>query len=129
MSEINPFEGIDEIIPESTGKKKKVKPIEKSKELPNDNNKKAKLVYAIQKMGKNKRFSEYLKDNGHRFDDHYLEKKSIKQLEFEIEKCHVTLANKSNNGMIDIVLKNGLRMGETIISNKTQFQILAKLMK
>lgn len=136
MSEIDfdPFENIEEVIPEPKGKKKKqsTKALEKiiikqqqpqPEKKKGDVNKKAKLIYAIQQIGKNKRFGEYLKDCGHRFDDQYLQKKNIGELEFELEKNNVALSRKSNNGMIDVVLKNGLRVGETVVSTRTKFDI------
>ena len=136
---IDPFEGLEEIIPEAkptkSGKKKAKKSdlallekavkevqVEKPK-AKEDVNQKAKLVYAIQNIGKNARFGKYLREQGHRFDDNYLRNLTIKELEFEVEKNNVALGNKSNKGLIDIVIKNGLVMGETVVSNKTQFQI------
>lgn len=138
--EMNPFEGIDEIIPEEKPTKGKKKAKTKEAKLENtllgkavkevsaedtkeDVNKKAKLIYALQNIGKNKRFSKYLRDQGCRFDEGYLRKLTVKELEFEVEKSNVVLANKSNTGLIDIVVKNGLRTGETLVSSRTQFQI------
>lgn len=148
---MDPFEGIDEVVQQPPKKSKKQSGLASLKKLPVDmgeiarslnmgtgeqtpkqptenkqaaNTKKAQLIYAIQKIGKNKRFGDYLRDEcGHRFDEAYLSKKSVSELEFEIEKNNVALSHKSNTGMIDVVIKNGMRIGETVVSKKTNLMI------
>ena len=133
--EDNPFLGIHETVPEekiskmkSKSKKSEVKAVEnlfkkETKKGNHDPNEKAKLIYAIQSFGENKRLGSYLKSQGHKYDDYTLNKMSVEDLKLELEKQNVSLSHKSNNGMIDIVIKNGLRVGEMVVSNKTPLQI------
>lgn len=85
---------------------------------------KAKLIYAIQAYGKNVRLGTYLRQQCcHRFDETYLKKLTLDELKLELEKQEVALGNKQNNGVIDTVLKNGLTVVETMISQRTKFQV------
>ena len=97
MSELNPFEGLAEISATKEGKtskkSKKQAPTKEEKELvtniteavkvstqnsaAGNHQEKAKLIYAIQSYGKNKRFGTYLRQQcNHRYDDGYLKKLS-----------------------------------------------------
>lgn len=136
--EMNPFEGLSEITnsAETKGKSKKEPKQKAEKPEPKINiqevkaivkepsQEKAKLIYAIQQYGKNKRFGTYLRQQcNHRFDDVYLRKLSLSELELELDKQEVSLANKSNNSIIDTALKGGLTVAENIVCTKTKFNI------
>jgi hypothetical protein len=142
MSELNPFDGLDTIAKAATSGKegKTVKKTAKQtkqeveaftevvkKESDSgvpDSQQKAKLIYSIQQYGKNKRLGTYLRQEcGHRYDDAYLSKLTIANLQLELEKQEVALGSRSNGSMIDVVLKNGLTLAENAISSKTKFNI------
>lgn len=136
----DPFAGLQELNTQTTGskkdKKKKDEPraektiIKDVKETTKDSNtggnhqEKAKLIYAIQAYGKNARLGTYLRQQCcHRFDETYLKKLTLDELKLELEKQEVALGNKQNNGVIDTVLRNGLKVVETVISQRTKFQV------
>lgn len=137
--ELNPFEGLAELSnkTETKGKKKpktekepppkatkiEIKEVVKASNT-GSNQEKAKLIYAIQAYGKNKRFGTYLRqDCGHRFDEAYLRKLSFSELEVELEKQEVSLSNKSNSSIIDTALKSGLTVAENVVCTKTKFNV------
>ena len=124
MSENNPFEGIHESVPEPKKKSKKKKSIEKeikkTLEKTEDNSKeKSKLIFQIQQYGNNKRFGDYLRSRGHKFDEYYLKKMSVEDLKLEMEKNVIALSKKNQGSAIDIMIKRGLQISEKIVSNKT----------
>lgn len=136
MSEqdINPFEGIHETVPDVKQSKKKskanksdVKDIQKilkdTSVKSTSHVEKGQLIYQIQQYGHNKRFGEYLKSQGHRFDESYLRKMSIDDLKLEMEKNIIAVSKKNSNCMIDMMMKQGMKIGETVISNKTPLQL------
>lgn len=138
MSEINPFDGLDTIAKATTAKQnpQQKKTAKQSKqeveaftevikqETTNEPQQKAKLIYSIQQYGKNKRLGTYLRQEcGHRYDDAYLKKLSLPDLQLELEKQEVSLGSRSNGSLIDVVLKNGLTIAENAISSKTKFNI------
>ena len=79
-----------------------------------DLEKKSKLIYQIQHYGKNKRLGKYLREQGHNFSDSYLRSLSIHELELELKKQDVILANKQNNNIID----KGVEFGLVFIENQ-----------
>lgn len=135
MSDLNPFDGLDTIA-----KAEKTKPEKKTakqtkqeteaftevikQESKDTTQEKAKLIYAIQQYGKNKRLGTYLRQEcGLRYDDAYLKKMSVPDLKLELEKQEVSLGSRSNGSLIDVVLKNGLTIAENAISTRTKFDI------
>lgn len=91
---------------------------------PNDDPKqKAKLIYQIQMYGKNSRLGSHLKSAGHRFDESYLRSLSVSDLQLELEKQDVALANRTNNSLIDTGIKGGLSFMETALHNKSKFKV------
>ena len=84
---------------------------------------KMKLIYSIQHFGKNIRFGDYLKEQGHKYDDIYLRKLTIEELKFELEKNYTAITNKNNNSFIDTGLEQFLNFIENIIANKTKYKI------
>ena len=135
MTDIDPFDNLHDIT--KGGKKEKktkkeekqddnfVKEITKERKQEKDDPKtKAGLIFRIQYYGNNKRFGSYLKnDCDLNFDESFLQRKSVEELEMQIEKINILLSNKSNNNILDIATEGGLNFIETIISAKTKFKI------
>jgi len=124
MSENNPFEGIHESVPEPKKKSKKKKSIEKEikktlEKTDDDSKERSQLIYQIQQYGNNKRFGDYLRSRGHKFDENYLKKMSLDDLKIKMEKNVIAVGKKNQCSAIDIMIKRGLQISEKIVSNKT----------
>jgi hypothetical protein len=78
---------------------------------------------AIQAYGNNQRFGAYLKKNGGNYKDSYLKKLSVEDLKLELEKQELILSNKTNNGILDTGIKNGLKIGENLVHNTTKYKV------
>ena len=142
---MDPFEGLDDIPDTPTQEKKKKTTRSRAKKRTLDSNvvkelsvveekpqqvtvkghkEKAKLVYAIQSYGKNKRFGQYLREEcGHCFDSAYLKHLSVQELKLELEKQEVALANKQNHGLMDTGIKNGMLFAENLLCRTTRCKV------
>lgn len=138
MSDINNiYEGLDNIeqepkkqIDKKPTKQKEIKipkVLTKSINKTNDDkgspDERQSYIMSIQNYGNNPRLGKYLKKQGHNFKDSYLKKLSLDDLKLELSKQELALSNKNNTGLLDIGIKNGLNVGEKIISNKTKYNI------
>ena len=129
-NDIDPFDGINEIIPDKKTKKqpkeiKMVKEQEKPKESSKGSAKeRAQMIFTLQAYGNNKRFGPYLKNDCNiKFDESHLKKMSLDELKLELEKINVSLSNKNNSNMFDVVIKNTIKMAETMITRRSQLQL------
>ena len=100
-NDIDPFENINEIIPDKKTKKqpkqkeiKMVKEIINDQEKPNEKSKgsakeRAQIIFTLQSYGNNKRFGPYLKNDCNiKFDESHLKKMSLDELKLELEKIN-----------------------------------------
>jgi hypothetical protein len=97
---MDPFEGLEQIekAEKPKGQQKKTAAEKKEEKVvsemikakPEDidtTQQKAKLIYSIQQYGKNPRLGTYLRQQcNHRFDDGYLKRLSLDDLQLELEK-------------------------------------------
>ncbi len=122
-----PFEGIvAQQPPQTDAKSSKPKKDNQKITLPKEEEnyeQKAKLIYAIQAYGRNPVFGAYLKSQNMKYDDSYLNRLNIEQLELELKKQDVILANRANNDMINTGIKSVMKVAEGVISRTNKFKI------
>jgi hypothetical protein len=146
-SEINPFQGLNDIKDEPKKEKKtKKKPRSreqnifeedilklidkpvKSKKEPKGNKgpakERAQLIYKLKTYKNNKRLGPKLKDADFNMSESYYNKLSVGDLNLELEKYDMEL---SRNGLCDMInhgFKAGLKISENVITQKTKLNVV-----
>ena len=140
----DPFAGISEVIPQTKSKrgskkpnpnkamKQLIEPIAKPKDKPKNKPKpkekgkvddRAKMIMSIQSYCSNSRLGPYLLSKKVKCDDHHLNTLSVNDLQIQLEKIELLLSGKNNNGMMSIILSKGMRFGEQMVCQKTNFDV------
>lgn len=144
-TEINPFEGLNDIKEETTPVKKSRKRAKKdhtnetfdnalvqiakkpTKPLKKDNKgsvkERAQLIYKLKTYKNNKRLGPKLRDADFNMSESHYNKLSVTDLKLELEKYDMELSRNGVNDMADHGLKFGLKISENVITKRTPLKV------